>query len=119
MYSKDETQSLAAIGARIIEIEAELFAPGGYTHSNITSPDGAQLDGAKARRFELLGRERTELLAKLPPIGMASGERVIFARMLGDLRDWPPMVESEADDGYDPSDPYERFERECGIRREK
>ncbi|MGO8977209.1 MAG: hypothetical protein ACLP0B_09850 [Steroidobacteraceae bacterium] len=117
MDTDEHTDSLAAIRARIIEIERELFAPDNYTRSNVTSPNCAELDRVRAIHFAVLGRERSELLAKLPPTGMASGERIVFSKVLGDIRDWP---EPEAiDDGYDPSDPYARYEREAGIFRDE
>lgn len=117
--TKAKELSLAEIRARIIEIETELFAPEGYTQSNITSPNAAELDRAHVLRFEALGRERQELMAKLPPTGEASGQRIVFAKVLGDIRDWPAMAPEADDDSYDPSDPYARYEREVGIFRDE
>jgi hypothetical protein len=109
-----ETLSLAEIRARIVEIECELFAHSAL--SNITSPNSAELNRAHAIRFEALGRERSDLMGRLPLTGMASGERIVIAKVLGDICNWP-QPEPEPDD-YDRSDPYERYEREVGINRD-
>jgi hypothetical protein len=85
-----ETESIAAIRARLIEIEAELFAPGSYTRSNVASPNCDELNRLHEQRIGALGRERVDLLSKLPPTGEASGQRIIFAKVLGDIADWPP-----------------------------
>ena len=93
-----EILSLEQIRARINEIECELFAPENYTQTNVTSPNGAELDREHELRFQALGRERAELLAKLPLTGMASGQRIVFSKVLGDLRDWPEMAPESAGD---------------------
>lgn len=89
MQSIEETEGLAAIRARLIEIESELFAPESYTRSNVASPNCDELNRAHEQRIVALGRERVDLLSKLPSTGEASGQRIIFAKVLGDGCDWP------------------------------
>jgi hypothetical protein len=65
--------------------------------------------------FETLRKERESLLAQLPKTGEACGHLVMtghFLRGTTIVREAPP--EEPRDDGYDRSDPYQRFARECG-----
>jgi hypothetical protein len=98
--------NFAEIRARVNEIECELFAPEAYTQCNVILPDGPELDRARSLRFEALGRERAELLGRLPPTGMRAG-RIVFAKTLGtiNLNDWPD-IEPETDSATGPIDEW-------------
>jgi len=86
------------IRARINEIDSELFAESNFQCDHILSADADSLNREREKRFAALGRERSELAAKLPPTGMASGQRVVIAKVLGDVRDWPePKPEGDVE----------------------
>jgi hypothetical protein len=90
-----ETERFAVIGKRLIEIESQLFAPCEYTRSNVLAADAERLNREHEEFIAALSLERVELLGQLPPIGMASGQRLVLASTLGTvcLRDSEPEPE--------------------------
>jgi hypothetical protein len=91
----DEAEAVAAVRARIKAIEVELFAPANYAACAIVSPDAAERNRERNRRFALLSQERVDLLGRLPKTGMQSGQRLVVSSALGSvtLREIEPEPE--------------------------
>jgi hypothetical protein len=87
---KDETD-IAALWARINEINCELEALSLSAGTNILRRDAGRRNTEHEQRSAVLRRELAEVRAKLPPEGMASGQRLVMSRTLGEfiLRDDP------------------------------
>jgi hypothetical protein len=85
---KDEAN---ALWARINEINCELEALSASAGSNILRRDAGRRNADHEQRCEVLRHELAEVRAKLPAEGMASGQRLVMARALGEiiLRDDP------------------------------
>lgn len=106
------------IHTRMNAIECELQALSASASSNILRKNATQLNQAHEERCAVLRREKLDLLAQLPPTGEASGQHMVFARTLGTCYVRASESEPPPDDGYDRSDPYERYEHEVGITRD-
>jgi hypothetical protein len=107
-----------AARARLVEIENELFSPAAYTPNDILRRPDPQARVAHEQRFEALRKERESLLASLPKTGEAAGHLVLARGLLGStiVREVPP--DEPRDDGYDASDPHQRFAKEMGWSRD-
>jgi hypothetical protein len=107
--------NIAAIWTRLNAIGCELQSLSDNASHNVLRRNCGQLNREYEERAAELRREQVDLRGRLPPEGMASGQRMVFARSPAEiiLRESEP--EPPPDDGYDSSDPYERFEREVGI----
>jgi hypothetical protein len=94
---KDETE-VAALWARINEINCELEALSADAGSNILRRDAGRRNADHEQRSAVLRSELAEVRAKLPAEGMASGQRLVMARVLGEtiLRDDPQPEFAEA-----------------------
>jgi hypothetical protein len=85
------SDQVAALWARINEINCELEALSRDAESNILRRDAGQRNSAYEQRSAVLRSELAEVRAKLPPEGMASGQRLVMSSTLGEimLRDDP------------------------------
>jgi len=87
---KDETD-VASLWARINEINCELEALSAAAGTNILRRAAGQLNADHEQRSAVLRHELAEARARLPAEGMASGQRLVMSRALGEiiLRDDP------------------------------
>jgi hypothetical protein len=88
---KDETD-VAALWARINEINCELASLSTAAEANILSRDAATLNADHEQRSTILRHQLAEVRAKLPAEGMATTMRLVdVSRALGEiiLRDDP------------------------------
>lgn len=121
----EQRERFVAIRARLVEIESELSVAS--TNTRILASPGPRDRGrfaafqqelaAAEKHREALRRERESLHGQLPKTGESSGQRLVIGRTLGttilraDELDAPPTVK---DDGYDYSDPHQRFAKQMG-----
>ena len=108
-------EQVAAIWARLNALGCELQALSDDASRNILRRNAGQLNREYEQRSAELRREQAELRGRLPAEGMATNQRLVLGRFLGTviLRESDP--EEPPDDGFDATDPWERFEREVGI----
>jgi hypothetical protein len=115
-----EAERIAAVRARLGEIERELFNPANFTSSSILSPNAGQINAAHEKYFAVLRRERSELLAELPKTGEASGQHMVMAQGLRGtviVRASEPEYRFERGDEHG-DDPHWRFAKEMGWNLE-
>jgi hypothetical protein len=86
----DET-NVAEIWTRINEINCDLESLSAAAATNILRRDSGRRNAQCEAQAAALRQELAEVRAKLPPEGMASGQRLVMARALGEitLRDDP------------------------------
>jgi hypothetical protein len=103
-----------AIRKRLVQIENELFAPSSYMPSDILRRPDPKARLAHEQLFDALRKERESLLAQLPKTGEASGQHLVLGRTLGTTIVRASEPYEPPDDGYDMSDPHEKFAKEMG-----
>ena len=113
-----EADRIAAIRARLAEVENELFSRNAYAPSGILSRFNSQAQLAREQHFAALRTERAELLSRLPVTGERAGHLVMTNHLFrsGNLVVRESEPEPPRDDGYDPSDPYQGYAREMNWR---
>jgi hypothetical protein len=109
--------STREIEARINSIGLEIDELSADSTGFVLKRNCGQLQRAYHERVAELSREIAELRSRLPKTGEASGQHLVFARTLGTVYVRASEPEPPPDDGYDPSDPWQRYEREVGITR--
>lgn len=103
------------IRVRLVEIENELFAPSAYMPNDILRRPDPVAMLAREQHREALRREREGLLAQLPVTGERAGHLVLAGHFLrGTVIVRESELDPPRDDGYDCTDPHQRFAREMG-----
>ena len=107
--------TIEEIRARLAEIENELFARSAYASAAILSRPDPKALLAREQHFDSLRRERQSLHAQLPVTGERAGHLVMVGHFLRGTviaREVPP--EDPPDDGFDCTNPHQRFAKEMG-----